>query len=167
MAVGGQLVPVGVAAGCAGVTSSERRFCRAEPGDAWAALLDFPGWIDLLDTVEEVRMDTAPPFPAPGATFSLVTGEGLRMRCRVAALEPGRGIEISVRWLGVVRTELRSEIEPADGGCVVSRRESYRGPLTRVLAWIWRWRQREEHSAYVREWCWEAERLTAMRRARG
>jgi Polyketide cyclase / dehydrase and lipid transport len=163
VAIGRELVPVGVAARRAGVTSA-RRFCRADPGDAWKALLDFPGWIDVLDTVEGVQVDPGA-YPAPGSTFSLLTGEGLRMRCRVASLEPGRRMEISVRLLKLVRTEVRNEIEPAAGGCVVSRRETYHGLLTRALAWIWRWRQREEHSAYVREWCWEAERITAVRRA--
>lgn len=148
------------------MTLGERRFCRAEPADAWRALLDFPAWAHLLDTVEAVHVRDPAAFPEAGAPFTVVTGEGLTLRCRVAGLEEGRRLDVFTSWLGFVfRSELRHEIEPAEGGCMVSRLESYRGPPSRALAWIWRWRQREEHGAYVREWCWEAERRTAVRRA--
>jgi hypothetical protein len=148
------------------MTLGEVRFCRAEPADAWDALLDFPTWIDLLDTVDDVHLDESGAFPEPGAPFTVLTGEGLTQRCRITAVEPGRRLDISVRWLRFVfRSEVRHEIEPAEGGCVVARRETYRGLTSRTLAWIWRWRQREEHGAYLKEWCWEAERRTAVRRA--
>jgi Polyketide cyclase / dehydrase and lipid transport len=147
---------------------ADRRFCRAEPADAWVALLDFPAWFDVLDTVEALSVDEPLEFPAPGSPFTIVTGEGLTLRCRIAALEPGRRIDVSVRGLRFLfRSDVRDEIEPAEGGCVISRRETYHGPVSRALAWIWRGRQREELGAYVREWCWEAERLAAVRRAGG
>jgi hypothetical protein len=150
------------------MTLDGRRFCRADPGDAWVALLDFRSWLDVLDTVDALRVEGPGAFPATGAPFTIVTGEGLELHCRIAGLEPGRRLDVSIRGLrSLFRSDVRDEIEPVAGGCVVSRRETYRGPVSRALAWIWRARQREELGAFVREWCWEAERRAAVRRAGG
>jgi hypothetical protein len=139
-----------------------RRACAVSPCDAWSALRRFHWWAPTLDTVDAT--DVGEEITDVGGRFVLLMHEGLRLQCRITALETERSMRVSVHWRRLVRAELWYEIVALTDGCELSHARSYRGLVTRFLASVWRAREEEEQSAILREWCWEAGTIAALRR---
>jgi len=137
--------------------------CRASPQEAWAALLEVPRWLGALDTVDDVDApgDVA---VSPGAQLDVLSQERMRLVWRIGEVAPGRRVTAVVRWRRLLRIDVVYEIEPHPEGCELVHSRAYRGPVTRAMATVWRLREEEEQTALLREWCWEAGSIAALRR---
>jgi hypothetical protein len=143
-------------------TLGARRPCPASPRDAWHALRGFQSWGTTLDTVDATEVGEE--IMEVGSRFIVLIHEGFRLECRVTALDPERSMTVSVRWRHLLRAELSYEIAALPDGCELSHARLYGGLVTRFLASIWKAREEEEQSAILREWCWEAGTIAALRR---
>ena len=163
MALGRELVPLGLAArGPRLKTLVARRACAVSPRDAWNALRRFHGWMPTLDTVDAT--DLGHEITDVGARFVVLMHEGLSLQCQITGLDKERSMRVSVHWRRLLRAELSYEIVALPDGCELCHVRSYRGLVTRFLASVWRAREEEEQSAILREWCWEAGTIAALRR---
>jgi hypothetical protein len=165
MALGRELVPLGLASSGAGVkTLVASRVCDASARDAWRALRWFNWWVtpeyvvahdadDLGNSIDHVL----------DRPLSLVY-EGLPVRGRITALEPDRHMAVSVSWRRFLRAEFSYEILADPKGCKLMHTRSYRGAVTRLLASVWAAREQEDQSALLHDWCWVAGENAALRR---
>jgi hypothetical protein len=165
MALGRELVPLGLASRSAGVkTLIASRACHASARDAWSALR----WLDWRVTPEYVVVRDAEDIGAPidhvlDRPLALVY-EGLPLRARITALETDRHMAVNVSWRGFLRADFSYEIRADRDGCKLVHTRSYRGPWTRLLASVWVAREEEDQSALLRDWCWVAGENAALRR---
>jgi hypothetical protein len=140
-----------------------RRACRVAARDAWTALLDIPRWLVALDSVDRADVgDDA--VTQVGGRFTVLLHEGLELQCRIAELRPERRMTVTVRWRRLLRADFVYEIAPHQQGCELVHGRSYRGLVTQALGTVWRGREEEEQAAVLREWCWEAGSIAAVRR---